>query len=116
MADKTMPPNDPMTLPETGAGMSPEAMPPEAEMPQQDAVMVTLPKADFDAANEMLNNLTAMFNQLAEGINAQQGAAEMGAMPGEMPPPTEVPTGEPGAEDMDAFLKSITEEGNMRSK
>jgi hypothetical protein len=123
MADKTMPPNDPNPAPEGGQGMSPNAMASDSVMPQSqgDSVMITLPKTDFDSLHEMLNNATAMFNQLAEGVNQQQGAAQAGQP---MPPPAFVPTGSNGGggvqgggeEDMDAFLKSISEEGNMRSK
>lgn len=101
-----MPPAEQMPTPEMGMGMSPDAMPPDSGMPQEDQVMLMIPKPDFDRANAMLTDLTALFNQLSSGLNEQQ-ATMRGAMPEGMPPSE----GEP---DMDAFLQSIAEEGNVR--
>lgn len=106
MTDKTMPPAEQMPPPDAGMGMSPDAMSPDSEMPQDDQVMLMIPKPEFDRANAMLTDLTALFNQLSSGLNEQQAS-----MRGEMPEAMLPSEGEP---DMDAFLQSIAEEGNVR--
>lgn len=102
-----MPPAEQMPSPEGDMGMPPEAMPPDAGMPQEDQVMLTIPKAQFDQVNQMLNSFTELFNELASNVNQQYDAAMQEMAPEGMPPSE-------GGPEMDAFMQSIAEEGNVR--
>ena len=108
MADKTMPPNDPMESPDQGAGMAPaESMAPPA--PSQDgSVMVTMPKVALDAIRELVLQLASGIDSLAQSVD-QQAAAETEAMAGEMAPTEGAMT--PADED---FLAGIAKEGSLR--
>lgn len=107
MADKMMPPNDAMPMPDQGAGMVPsESMTPPA--PAQDgSVMITMPKVALDAVREIALQLASGLDALAKSVD-QQAAAESEAAAGEMMPPESAATAD---ED---FLAGITQEGSQR--
>ncbi len=115
MADKTMPPNDPMPTPDSGMGVSPaDKMAPDAGAPDGDgSVMISMPKVAFDAIHQLIVQLAQGVDSLAQGVNQEaSGAGEAPA--GEMPPsgPQGGAAGEsPADED---FLKGIAEAGSQR--
>lgn len=116
MADKTMPPNDPMmgapaTPGEMGVSASMSEMPP----PAGGDVMISMPKAAFDAMQQIVMQLSQGLNELAKGVNAQAGAQPPS---GEMEYEEGEEEGEEeGAENEDeAFLKGMMEEGNMKTR
>ena len=93
-------------------GMPPEGMPPEGMPQDEGSVMINIPKSKFDEIQLKISDVMNMLSDVmgfAEGINQQQ--AEMEAP---MPPEAAPAAGSEG--DMDAFLQSIAEEGNVRSK
>ena len=108
MADKTMPPNESMPMPED-AGMAPsEGTVPPA--PAQDgSVMVSMPKVAFDAIRELIVQLASGLDSLAQGVDQQAAAEAEVAAGGEMMPPEGAVT----SEDED-FLAGITKEGSQR--
>lgn len=114
MADKTMPPNDPMigapAMPgEMGVSASMNEMPP----PTGGDVMISMPKAAFDAMQQIVMQLSQGLNELAKSVNSQAGNPE-----GEMEYKEGEEEGEEeGAENEDeAFLKGMMEEGNMKTR
>jgi len=114
MADKTMPPNDPM---EGSPAMPGEmgATAPMVEPPAQGGdVMISMPKSAFDQMQQIVQALAQGLNELAKSVNGQaQGGASDGAM--EAQKEAGMPGGAPAAED-DEFLKGMMEEGNAKTK
>jgi len=111
MADKTMPPNDPMPTPDNGMGAAPaDNMAPDAAgAPAGDgSVMISMPKVAFDAIHQLIVQLAQGVDSLAQGVNQQAAGAE--APTGPSMPPSE-PSASAGDEE---FLKGITEAGNAR--
>ena len=114
MADKTMPPNDPME----GAPAMPGEMgatDPMAEAPAQGGdVMISMPKSAFDAMQQIVQSLAQGLQQLAKDVEGQaNGGSPQGAMEAEEE--TAMPGGAPAAED-EEFLKGMMEEGNAKSR
>ena len=115
MADKTMPPNDPME----GAPAMPGEMGATAPMgdmapPQGGDVMISMPKGAFDAMHQIVMQLSQGLDELAKTVNAQAGReASGGAMEAEKE--AGMPGGAPAAED-EEFLKSMMEEGNAKTR
>ena len=118
MADKTMPPNDPMmgatAMPgEMGVSASMEKMPP----PAGGDVMISMPKTAFDAMQQIVMQLSQGLNELAKSVNSQAGNPE-----GEMEYEEGKEEGEEEGEDMgmakkdEEFLKGMMEEGNMKTR
>jgi hypothetical protein len=107
MADKTMPPNDPMPTPDAGMGASSAEMAPEAGAPAgEGSVMVAMPKDAFDAIHQLIVQLAQGVDSLAQGVNQQaSGAGEAPAAP--------VAAEEPAVMD-EEFLKGIAEAGSQR--
>jgi len=111
MADKTMPPNDPMegspAMPgEMGATAPMGDMPP----PQGGDVMISMPKSAFDQMQQIVQALAQGLNELAKSVNGQAQGGEMEAQE-----EAAMPGGAPAAED-DEFLKGMMEEGNAKTK
>jgi len=114
MADKTMPPNDPMPAPDAGMGAAPaDKMAPEAGSPAGDgSVMISMPKDAFDAIHQLIVQLAQGVDSLAQGVNQQAAGAGEAPM-GEMPPAgPEMGAGQSSADD--EFLKGIAEAGSNR--
>ena len=102
-------------------------MPPEmgAPMPGGGApggdVMITVPKAAFDALIQVVDQLSSGLKQLSAGVEQQKAASEggmedmggmegeMGGMEGEMKPSG-------GASPDEEFLKSMVAENNARPR
>jgi hypothetical protein len=115
MADKTMPPNDPMPSPDQGAGMSPEAeMAPPASAPGGDgSVMISMPKVAFDAIHQLIMQLAQGADNLAQSVNQQAGAGAPASGAPMMPPGGPGgPAESMGGGDDEEFLKQIAAEGN----
>lgn len=115
MADKTMPPTDPMPTPDSGAGLAdPSKMAQDPSAPTDGgSVMMTIPKAAFDQLHQMIVQLAQGVDQLAQQVNQQANGA--GSPPSEMPPAA-VGGGsqsEGVVDDMD-FLKGMAQEGSSR--
>jgi hypothetical protein len=108
MADKTMPPNDPMVPADPGVAEGDMAVAAESSMPTDGgSVMVSMPKQAFDAMHSLVGELAKGLDMLAQAVNQQASGTEMppaDAMPPEMPP-----TG--GDEE---FLNSMAQEGSIR--
>lgn len=118
MADKTMPPNDPMdgspSMPgEMGATAPMGDMPPA----QGGDVMISMPKTAFDAMHQIVMSLADGLHQLAQNIEGQAAQGSPASPKGEMEAQGEeaMPGGAGGAED-EEFLKSLTEEGNSKTR
>jgi len=116
--DQTMPPSEQNLPPDMGKGpASPADMAPAGVPAPQDggSVMVSMPKAAFDAIHQLIVQLASGVDQLAQGVN-QQAA---GGSPEGAPMPPEAPTGgaqgEEGGSDED-FLKSMAQEASQRTK
>jgi hypothetical protein len=108
MADKTMPPNDPMPTQDDGMGMAPaENMSPDAGAPAGDgSVMISMPKVAFDAIHQLISQLASGVDSLAQNVNQQASTSEMPSAAPASPEPTA-----PADED---FLKGIAQEGSQR--
>lgn len=108
MADKTIPPNDPMVPAAPGVAEGDIAAATEPSMPADGgSVMVSMPKQAFDAMHSLVGELAKGLDMLAQTVNQQAAGAEMppaDAMPPEMPP-------DGGDEE---FLNSMAEEGSIR--
>jgi hypothetical protein len=118
MADKTMPPNDPME----GAPAMPGEMGATAPMPEAPAqggdVMISMPKSAFDAMQQIVQSLAQGLQQLAQDIEGQaKGGGGAPSPEGAMEAEKEAaaPGGAPKSED-EEFLKSMMEEGNAKTK
>ena len=115
MADKTMPPNDPM---EGSPAMPGEmgATAPMADMPpaQGGDVMISMPKSAFDAMQQIVQSLAQGLAQLQKDVEGQaKGGPSQGAMEAEKE--AAMPGGAPAAED-EEFLKGMMEEGNAKTR
>jgi len=110
MADKTMPPNDPME----GAPVMPGEMGATAPMPEAPApggdVMISMPKSAFDAMQQIVQSLAQGLQQLSKDV---EGQAKGGMMP---PPEMEMEAEEEESDEDEEFLKSMMEEGNSKTK
>jgi len=120
--DKTMPPNDPNSMPSPsygGGGMPPSA--PADPMGGGSDVEIRLPKSAFDAMHQIIMQLAAGMDELAQGIGQQGGGMppEMGGMPTEMgagmPPKGGPAVGAGGSPEDEEFLKSLMAEGNGKT-
>lgn len=111
MADKTMPPNDPMPTDSAGTGIAPaENMAPDAGAPAGDgSVMISMPKVAFDAIHQLIVQLASGVDSLAQGVNQQ--AAGAGEPPAAEMAPAAPEASTPADED---FLKGIAQEGSQR--
>ena len=111
MADKTMPPNDPMPTQDAGTGMAPESnMAPEPAMPSNDgSVMISMPKVAFDAIHQLITQLAQGVDNLSQSVNDQASGGSMPPAPEATPSPS--PAGSPSDED---FLNSVAEAGSQR--
>ena len=107
MADKTMPPNDPMTAPDTGMGAAPaDKMSPDAGMPSEaGSVMISMPEDAFNAIRELINQLAMGVDALAQSVGQQKSASEA---------PVAAPEAVAAAPADEDFLKGIAEAGSMR--
>jgi hypothetical protein len=112
MADKTMPPNDPMETPNPSAAAPGDI---STQVPQEEgSVMISMPKSAFDSIHQLIVQLAQGADSLAQSVNQQaSGAGEA--------PVSEMPTAGPeggksaGASPADEdFLKGIAEAGSMR--
>lgn len=118
MADKTMPPNDPI---EGSPAMPGEmgATAPMGDMPpaQGGDVMISMPKAAFDAMQQIVQSLAQGLAQLAQDVEGQAGQGGSASPKGEMEAQSEeaMPGGAGESED-EEFLKSLTEEGNSKTR
>ena len=114
MADKTMPPTEQPDAPSQGTGPAP-AGDMAAPMPQDGggdgAVMISMPKAAFDAMHALVAQLATGLDQLKQGVDKQ--AAGAGAPPSEMPPQAPAGGAQGGANDED-FLNSMAQEGSQK--
>lgn len=106
MAEKPMPPNDAMPMPE-GAGMAPSESMTTPAPAQDGSVMVSMPKVAFDAIRELIVQLASGLDSLAQGVD-QQAADESEAVAGQAMPPEAAATAD---ED---FLAGISKEGSQR--
>lgn len=116
MADKTMPPNDPME----GSPAMPGEMGATAPMkdmapPAGGDVMISMPKGAFDAMHQIVVQLSQGLDELAKTVNAQAGGggSPEGAMEAEKE--AAAPGGAPSSED-EEFLKGMMEEGNAKTR
>jgi len=115
--DKTMPPNDPNSMPTPSSG---GGMPPSAPAGGESDVMIRLPKAAFDAMHQIIMQLASGMDQLAQGVNQEGGGMppEMGGMPTEMAAGMSqagAPARGGGSPDDEEFLRSLMAEGNEKS-
>lgn len=113
MADKTMPPNDPME----GAPAMPGEMGAMPSMPEATAqggdVMISMPKSAFDAMQQIVQSLAQGLQQLSKDV---EGQAKSGMTP---PPETEMGNESMKPEESnedEEFLKSMMEEGNAKTR
>ena len=118
MADKTMPPSDPMPSADEGMGQAPEQdMAPMA--PQggdSGSVMISVPKDAFDAIHQLIVQLASGVDNLAQSVGQQAtGGAGEAPMPPQGGMPPQATAGAPAGPD-DEFLNSIAQEGNARTK
>ena len=110
-----MPPNDPME----GAPAMPGEMgatAPMGDMPpaQGGDVMISMPKAAFDAMQQIVQSLAQGLAQLQRDVEGQaKGMPSQGAM--EAKKEASMPGGAPAPED-EEFLKSMMEEGNAKTR
>jgi hypothetical protein len=113
MADRTMPPNDPMPTPDSGMGVAEaETMSPDMTAPEGDgSVMISMPKDAFDAVHQLIVQLAQGVDQLAQAVGQQKAAGEVPAA--EMPP-AGPEGGAAGAGSDEDFLKGIAEAGSVR--
>jgi hypothetical protein len=115
MADKTMPPNDPME----GAPTNPAEMGATAPMPEAPAqggdVMISMPKSAFDAMQQIVQSLAQGLAQLAKDVEGQAGGAPSPQGAVEAEKESGMPGGAPAAED-EEFLKGMMEEGNSKTR
>ena len=116
--DKTMPPSEQLDAPSSGTGPAPSAdmAPSGTEMPPQGggdgSVMVTMPKAAFDAMHALVAQLASGLDQLKQGVEQQASGA--GAPPAEMPPQAPEGGASGGAGSDDEFLKGLAQEGSQK--
>jgi len=122
MADKTMPPNDPMmgspAMPgEMGVSASMSEMPP----PTGGDVMISMPKAAFDAMQQIVMQLSQGLNELSKSVNSQAGNP---SPEGEMEYEEGEEEGEENEDEAmgmaakkdEEFLKGMMAEGNMKTR
>jgi len=115
--DKTMPPGDPASM----SPSSPVGAPPAGPGGPGGDVMISLPKAAFDAMHQIVMQLSSGLDQLAKDVNKQAaGGAGMPPMEEEMGEPggmSEKPAGGAGSSPEDEeFLRSMMEEGNSKTR
>ena len=114
--DPSMPPSEQAatTPTDNSTAMSQAPMPPQQEAPDAGNVMLTVPKAAFDAVHALVLELATGLDQLKKNVDGQAGAGQpqMGAVAPESPEtaPVEVTDGQSD----DDFLKGLAEEGNKR--
>lgn len=115
MADKTMPPNDPMEGSPTMPGEMGATAPMGDMAPSNGGdVMISMPKGAFDAMHQIVMQLSQGLDELAKGVNAQaKGGSPEGAMEAEKEAAS--PRGAASSED-EEFLKSMMEEGNAKTR
>jgi len=117
MADKTMPPADPMPAADMGAGQAPasDMAPPAPQGGDGGSVMISMPKEAFDAIHQLITQLAGGVENLAQSVGQQAGGGEMPPAPPKAGMPPQAPAGGMGGGDAD-FLNSIAQEGNARTK
>ena len=78
MADKTMPPADPMPSPDQGQGPAPmqDMAPPAPQGGDGGSVMISMPKEAFDAIHQLITQLASGVENLAQSVGEQAGGAE----------------------------------------
>jgi hypothetical protein len=96
---------------EMGATAAMGDMPPA----QGGDVMISMPKAAFDAMHQIVMQLSQGLSELAKDVEGQAkgGGYSKGAMEAEKE--ASAPGGAPSSED-EEFLKSMMEEGNAKTK
>jgi hypothetical protein len=77
--------------------------------PQDGSVMVNIPKAAFDSMHQIVMQLAAGLDQLAQGVN-QEAAQSEAPMPPEMPAGPSAPSGD------EEFLKGLADEASARTR
>ena len=108
MADKTMPPNDPMVPAAPGVAEGDIAAATEPSMPTDGgSVMVSMPKQAFDAMHSLVGELAKGLDMLAQTVNQQAAGSKM-------PPADSIPPEMPPAGGDEEFLNSMAEEGSIR--
>jgi len=106
MADKTMPPNDPMTPANTGVAEGDMAPPMDAPPVDGGSVMVSMPKVAFDAMRSLVGELGKGLEALAASVDQQAGAAASAE---------QTSMGQPSAASSDEeFLQGMAQEGSIR--
>lgn len=115
MADKTMPPNDPMEgSPAMPGEMGATAPIGDMAPPAGGDVMISMPKGAFDAMHQIVMQLSQGLDELAKTVNAQAGGGSpAGAM--EVEKEAATPGGASTSED-EEFLKGMMEEGNAKTR
>ena len=118
MADKTMPPADPMPAADLGAGQAPmqDMAPPAPQGGDSGSVMISMPKEAFDAIHQLISQLSSGFDNLAQSVGQQAGGAGEPPAPPEGGMPPQAPAGGMQSGGDDDFLKGIAQEGNARTK
>ena len=116
MADKTMPPNDPLTSAPAGAAPGDMGLPAPAPGPQggDGSVMISMPKVAFDAIHQLIVQLATGVDNLAKSVSDQASGSPEQAPAG--PPSEPAMPSEPseGGSMDEEFLNSIAKEGNMK--
>ena len=95
MADKTMPPADPMPSPDQGQGPAPmqDMAPPTPQGGDGGSVMISMPKEAFDAIHQLITQLASGVENLAQSVGGQAGGAEQPPAPPEGGMPPQAPAG-----------------------
>jgi hypothetical protein len=110
------------SMPGEMGGMPAGAPPPAGG---QGDVMLSIPKAAFDAMHQVVMQLADGLNQLAQSVNAQRSEVEspsedLGEMPmgeaGGMSAAKKPAGGKPSMDEDEEFLKSLMAEGNSKSR
>ena len=111
-----MPPSEqaPSTPVNNSPAMSPD-MAGGAPAGDQGSVMVSMPKAAFDAIHQLVTQLAQGLDQLKQGVDTQAGKGQ-GAPAGPVAPSAGAPSEEAseGEQSDEDFLKGLAEEGSKR--
>ena len=114
MADQTMPPTEQPDAPSSGTGPAPagDMAPPMPQGGGDGSVMISMPKAAFDAMHALVTQLATGLDQLRQGVEKQ--AAGAGTPPTEMPPTAPAGGAQGGAAADEDFLNSMAQEGSQK--
>jgi hypothetical protein len=89
-------------------------MPTPQGVPDAGNVMLTIPKAAFDAVHALVLELATGLDQLKKNVDGQAGAGQPPMSEVAPESPEMAPVEAAGGQSDDDFLKGLAEEGNKR--